>query len=608
MPLRAQEPASEDAGEQASQDQQETKRKAAGIAYTVDITGEQSKALRGALRGALPVFTDRKSPPSSRAALRERLAKSLTIGRDVLKSEGYYAGRVYGRVLPPQELGGKARVMLEVNAGKQYVFGPLVLDLQGTSEASLQDTLRDTANELYRQGEPARALTGLRIAPALALRLKELGYPFAKVADQRFVVDHATQLVRPKISLQTGRKARISGLALTGLQTVKPDYVEQLADISAQPVYDQRDVETFRGRLIATGLFSGISIQPMRAAQQSPAAAGEPDLEEVALKVDLTEGPMRQVSAQAGFSTDQGFSVEGAWSHRNFFGSGQIFTVRGRLAQLEQLVETELAFPNFQRNDQTFRVTLGIGRESTDAFDALRVQTTAILERQLSQRWGVSGGGRLEAQRIEDDLGRRTFYLGAIPLLARYDGTEDIFDPQDGLRLNLQVTPETGFGAATLFFVTNDVLVRAYRSFDWANGTVLAARVRVGSIVGEDTATLPANRRFFAGGGGSIRGYGFQQVGPLDGAGDPFGGRSLLEMAIEARVKVTETIGVVPFIDAGNVYSTVLPKFSGLQYGAGIGVRYHTDFAPIRLDIGTPLNPRDGDDRIQVYISVGQSF
>ncbi|MEO0410227.1 MAG: BamA/TamA family outer membrane protein [Pseudomonadota bacterium] len=595
---------------QDGQQQQETAEDGKRLKekYVVTLEGEASKSLTSALQASLPLYVQIKDPPSSRAALRGRLDDSLEAARSVLKSQGYYAGRIFGRALPASEPGGKARVSLQLNAGKRYSYGPMTLNVIGQTQADLQDTLRATAKEIYRQGEAAAAEIGLRIAPAMAVRLKELGYPFAKVEQQSFTVDHATQLVRPVITLNAGQIARISGISVSGLETIDADYIQQLADIDGLPLYDQRQVEGFRARLIATGLFSGISIRPVPASKQIPAQPGAAEAQEVALDVALTEAALRQVSAQAGFSTDQGFSVEGAWSHRNVFGRGEIFTVRGRLAQLEQLIETDLALPNFKRNDQTLRFTVSVGRQDTDAFDALLVSTSAILERQLTARWGISGGGRLEAQRIEDDLGKRTFYLGALPLQARYDGTDSIFDPQDGFRLNAQVTPETGFGDTSLLFITNDILLRGYKSFDWANGTVLAARLRVGSIVGETTPTLPANRRFYAGGGGSIRGYGFQNVGPLDDDGDPFGGRSLLEIAFEARVKVTPTIGVVPFIDVGNVYSSVLPKVSGLQYGAGIGVRYHTDFAPIRLDVGTPLNPRAGDDRVQVYISVGQSF
>jgi translocation and assembly module TamA len=128
--------------------------------------------------------------------------------------------------------------------------------------------------------------------------------------------------------------------------------------------------------------------------------------------------------------------------------------------------------------------------------------------------------------------------------------------------------------------------------------------------VGESTASLPANKRFYAGGGSSIRGYRFQSVGPLGPANTPLGGRALFEVSTELRVKVTDTIGGVIFIDGGNVYDGELPDFStNLQWAAGFGGRYFTAFGPVRLDFGFPLNGRDGvDDFMQFYISIGQAF
>ena len=105
-----------------------------------------------------------------------------------------------------------------------------------------------------------------------------------------------------------------------------------------------------------------------------------------------------------------------------------------------------------------------------------------------------------------------------------------------------------------------------------------------------------------------MRGYGFQSIGPRDPNNDPIGGRSLAEFAIEGRIKAYRDFGIVPFFDAGNIYTAAMPDFSGLRYGAGLGVRYYSNFGPIRVDVGTPLNPQPGDARVAVYVSLGQAF
>jgi translocation and assembly module TamA len=105
-----------------------------------------------------------------------------------------------------------------------------------------------------------------------------------------------------------------------------------------------------------------------------------------------------------------------------------------------------------------------------------------------------------------------------------------------------------------------------------------------------------------------VRGYGFQAIGPRDPNNAPVGGRSLAEFSIEARVRAFGNFGVVPFVDGGNISTDAIPRFDNFRWGAGIGVRYYSNFGPIRVDVGTPINPQRGDPRLAVYVSLGQAF
>src|SRR5262249_34760600 len=121
---------------------------------------------------------------------------------------------------------------------------------------------------------------------------------------------------------------------------------------------------------------------------------------------------------------------------------------------------------------------------------------------------------------------------------------------------------------------------------------------------------LPPSIRFYAGGGGSVRGYAFQKLGPLDKHNDPEGGRSVIEFGSEFRVRITDTIGLAPFIEGGNVYVDSLPEVTkfDFRYGAGWDFLYYPPIGPFRFDIAFPINPRHTDDPYQFYISLGQAF
>jgi translocation and assembly module TamA len=128
-------------------------------------------------------------------------------------------------------------------------------------------------------------------------------------------------------------------------------------------------------------------------------------------------------------------------------------------------------------------------------------------------------------------------------------------------------------------------------------------------VSGASLGDIPSNHRFYAGGGGSVRGYRYRSLSPLGPTGEVIGGRSLFEASIETRIKITDTIGLVPFLDMGGAFESAFPDFDEpLRYAAGLGLRYYTAVGPIRLDLATPLNPREGDKPLAFYIGIGQAF
>ncbi len=138
---------------------------------------------------------------------------------------------------------------------------------------------------------------------------------------------------------------------------------------------------------------------------------------------------------------------------------------------------------------------------------------------------------------------------------------------------------------------------------------VFAGRAALASLDGAPLPQLPADQRIYVGGGGTIRPYAYQTAGPLAPNNDPIGGKSSLVLNFEGRVRVTETIGVVPFVDAGSYYESSVPQLGHrLFYGVGLGLRYYTAFGPLRLDLATPLYRRSSNSPIQVYVSLGEAF
>ena len=158
-------------------------------------------------------------------------------------------------------------------------------------------------------------------------------------------------------------------------------------------------------------------------------------------------------------------------------------------------------------------------------------------------------------------------------------------------------------------YVETDAEFRYYFALDADERYVIAGRGLAGTIWGAEIDNIPAHRRLYAGGGGSVRGYEYLNIGPRRAGFGPIGGLARVEGSLEARIKITDTIGIVPFIDAGFVTET--SGFGGnndFQVGAGLGLRYYTVVGPLRLDVAVPLNPGEGDPDFAVYFGIGQAF
>jgi translocation and assembly module TamA len=247
-------------------------------------------------------------------------------------------------------------------------------------------------------------------------------------------------------------------------------------------------------------------------------------------------------------------------------------------------------------------------RQNSDAFDEESLAATAILERRINPRWRYSYGGSVELSQIEEDTRDTTNTLFGAPLRLNYDGTDDLLDPTSGRRLGLSLTPYIGTFSRNVTFGVAEAAGSSYLAVP-DERLVFAGRFRIGSAIGERTSQIPANKRFYAGGGGSVRGYELESLGLLDADGDPLGGRSVLELGLESRIRVNEDIGIVPFLEGGNVFDDPVPNGSGtLRWAAGIGLRYFTLVGPLRFDIAVPLDERPSDDDYQIYISIGQAF
>ncbi|HST37302.1 MAG TPA: BamA/TamA family outer membrane protein [Allosphingosinicella sp.] len=577
---------------------------AAARTYSYRIEGldnEDVTALLAQFRQLSTLEQYRQAPANAAQIDRRARADGELLG-ELLRAYGYFDATV--RTAVDAAGANTFAVTLSVEPGPVYRFAEVTLP--GLDQAAPADAAALREVFTVQAGDPVDAARVGQAQEALQAALGARGYAFAEIGALDLAVDHETRTATLALPVRPAGTRLFGSFVVEGRPLFSADHLGTIARFDEGDPYRTDRIEDLRQALVQTGLVSTLTIRPV--------AREGTDL--VDLAVAIEPAPMRTIAGEAGYGTGEGIRLEASWQHRNLLPPEGAVTFRGVAGTREQSVSGILRRNNFGRRDQVLNAQLALSHVDRPAYDARTFTLTGGIERQSNiiwqKKWTWSVGGELIASDERDvDVPsgmtrRRTFFIGAIPAYLGYDGSNDLLDPTSGFRLSGRFSPEASLQSGSFFYARAQVDASAY--WPASDKVTIAGRARLGTIFGASRDRIAPSRRFYAGGGGSVRGYGFQALGPRDPIfDDPIGGRSLMEFAIEARIRVGN-FGIVPFIDAGNISTSTLPSLDGLQFGAGIGARYHTRFGPIRVDVGTPLNPRNGDPRIAVYVSLGQAF
>lgn len=574
------------------------------ITYRVEL-GDLGEADSAALRARFDGLSQLRASdddPANAAQLSRRIGEDSDLLNRLLRNAGYYDGTVLSAT---SGANGRLTVRFDAITGPVYRYDAVRLnglDLVGAEEAARLAPAFPVAS-----GEVIDADRLLAAQVGLTAELRETGYPFAEVGEELITIDHNTRLGDLDQPVTPGERLRFGMIIANDGGLLGARHIQRIARFRPGDWYRQSRVEDLRRALIGTGLVASADLTPVR---------GEGDT--VNLAIDIERAPPRTIAAALGYSSGEGFRVEGTWEHRNLFPPEGALILRGVLGTQEQLASVTYRRSNFLRRDRLLTVQALASNLDRIGFQARTALFSARLERQstliFQKRWTWSVGFELGVTDEVDNrriagAGRQTFFIGALPLLVGHDRSDSLLDPTRGFRLTARLSPELSIRGDAFPYLRAQLDGSVYQPV--GRTIVAAGRVRFGTIYGSAVDDIAPSRRYYAGGGGSVRGYAFQRIGPTGPGGAPSGGRSLFEAAAEARIRtglLGGNLSVVPFLDVGNVYMTEYPDFSGLRWGGGVGVRYHSSFGPLRVDVGTPLNPRPGDSRIGVYVSLGQAF
>jgi translocation and assembly module TamA len=547
--------------------------------------------------GARDAVEIRAGAPTSLLDVRRRATQAASALQEYLASEGYFSAVVSPDLVEDMN----TRPRLDVDLGERFTIASVTLSGIDALPADVSNQIDTITDEL---GIGTWAVTDdiESLEKQLVNQLRNSGYAFAESEGIDALASRAEKTLELTYNLVPGRRVKLGELVIPEALQTEDRAIRILRNWQPGDYYAPEKMETLRTRIRGTGLFDGIGVN----IREAPGADGLHPVE-----LQLSEGKRRSVGAGVSVSTSDGVGTTASWERRNLTGIGDTLGVDAQIATRTSELTLSYERPNIGRYGRNFLAETGVRAEETDAYDLQGASVSASLSQPLNSQFTLSAGAtvdatrstdyELRAQGVDDYVEQVTLSL---PLGATYNTVKAPLDPQAGNRVSLGVEPGISFGNGDASYTRITSSASTYRKI--SDRLVAAVRAEVGTFLGDEG--VPVDRKFFAGGGGSVRGFEYQALSPTDIDGNIIGGDAMFAATAELRWRKSERWGYVAFVDSGYAADSIDEAVSDMRTAIGFGVRFYPGFGPVRFDIATPLDRREGEDPVQVYVSIGQSF
>ncbi len=414
------------------------------------------------------------------------------------------------------------------------------------------------------------------------------GYFDAEFTLSRLLVDPEANEARISLHMDSGRRYRLGAVTLEQ-DILNEDFVARLIPFEPGDPYTSGQIIRLQRNLRDSGYFEAVRVRP----GVDDAVDGE-----VPILAEVEARKRTAYEARLGFSTDIGPRLGLVLDRRYANGRGHRYNAELELSDKRSGIGFNYDIPLADPLSDTLSLFTSFRTEDTGTSKSDRFQIGASRIQRHPSGWQTTQGLRYE---YED------FTVGEVSDISRLlipsyrinrTESDDLLYPRNGYRLELlgQGASE-GLGSSVTFLQTH------------ANGKYITGlgagrlilRGEAGFTGNASVEELPSSLRFFAGGDSSVRGFGFQQLGPLDDDGNIIGGRHLLVGSIEYDHPIGQgDWGAAVFLDAGNAFNDF--DDYELKEGVGFGVRWRSPVGPIRLDLA---HAPDSKDNFRIHFTMG---
>ncbi|MBA3979941.1 MAG: hypothetical protein C0462_04980 [Alcanivorax sp.] len=499
-----------------------------------------------------------------------------------LRALGYYRAQIETRL---ERDNGCWRLLVDVEPGQRVIVREV--NVRVTGEAEQDNAFRQIfVNRRIREDDPLIHSNYEDTKNLLVRTAADRGYFESQLREHRLEVDADAAEARIHLWLDSGPRYRFGDIQIEQ-DVLNDDLAYRFIPFNEGDAFESRQLIALQQSLNASGYYASVRIDT------------DPDEEtlRVPVRVTATPRPRHGYLAGIGFSTDIGPRLRLGYENRRVNRRGHRYSTELEASPVRSGAGINYEIPLDDPNRERINLSSSYQQEETSTSDSERYRVGAAYLRELRTGWIATTSLEYEreyftiaSQRDRTDLLMPGFEL------SRTRSNHPIY-PTRGWTVSGKVRIAEEQALSSVSFI--QVRGRAKTVVPFLGGRVLT-RVEGGATQADEVVELPTSVRFFTGGDNTVRGYGYQRLGPRNADGEVIGGRHMLASSIEYDYLFLPSWAVAVFVDAGNAYDT-LNDFEAL-YGYGIGVRWRSPIGPIRIDVA---RPSDGRDPFRLHISMG---
>ncbi len=549
----------------------------------IDITGVSSEQ-EGNVRLFLGIEQQKEDPLLSSGRLRRLHEKAISEIKAALQPYGLYRPRITSSLTEVE-----AEVWLasyDIDPGPGIPIAEFNLNVIGEmkTDPELQKIIDDytlQTDTVFNHG------TYEAFKSRLSGLAHDRGYMEAAFTQTRVEIDLNVYQTRVYLDMNSGPRYRFGEVSIDQ-DVLDADFLQKYIPFEKGDPYSLRDLIRLQQSLNDSNYFQIADVSP-----------GEPlaDQKEIPVNVVLTPRKRHRYDFGLGYGTDTGARAKFGWRMPRINKRGHRIDSYIEVSEIGYDVRSNYRVPVFNPRTDQLVYTISQEQEEADTNDStLKTLSVSLNHNRAKWREVLSLSYEEEKFEVASDGGDSTLLIPGISWTRTW-GPEFI-NAVDGVRFSIAVRGADDQFISDTTFVQSVGGIKFISSIDKRNRFLL--RGTLGTIETQDFDQLPSSIRFFTGGTSSVRGYSYEELGPVDEDGDVVGGKHLMVGSIEFEHYFNDYWGAAVFLDAGNAFDDF---DEDLEQGAGFGMRWKSPVGPVRIDLANAISTDDQDWRI--HISIG---